>query len=166
MRQSKTLLFASDHAGLELKNSLVDFARGHGYRVIDLGPRQYISIDNYPETIAPLAERISSNPDGYIGIVVGGSGQGEAIVCNRFAHVRAAVYYGGPMDLVILSRRHNDANVLSFGARFLDEKQAKDALQVWLRTDFEGGRHVARVSEIEHVAGSFFVRLLRSFGLR
>ena len=146
-----SILLASDHAGFELKNELVEFVRSLGYAVTDMGPRQYDPTDNYPELIVPLAERISDEPDNYIGIVLGGSGQGEAIVCNRFPDVRAAVYYGGPTEIVELSRKHNDANVLSLGARFVNSDEAKNVVKLWLSTEFEGGRHAERVRSIDAV---------------
>ncbi len=161
----KTILLASDHAGFEMKQSLVEYVRELGYSVEDLGPYEFDQGDNYPELIAPLARRISENPDLYSGVVIGGSGQGEAMVCNRFQAVRAAVYYGGDMEIVRLSRAHNDANILAFGARFVEIEQAKDAVSLWLSTRFEGGRHVSRVKAIDLITGSFFTRLLRMFGI-
>jgi ribose 5-phosphate isomerase B len=145
----KTILLASDHAGFEMKQSLVEYVRGLGYRVEDLGPHEFNQGDNYPELIAPLARRISENPDLYSGIVVGGTGQGEAMVCNRFLAVRAAVYYGRDIEIVRLSRAHNDANILSLGARFIEIEHAKDAVSLWLSTSFEGGRHADRVQALD-----------------
>jgi ribose 5-phosphate isomerase B len=89
-----------------------------------------------------------------VGIVIGGSGQGEAIVANRFKHIRAIVCYGGNMadDIITLSREHNDSNVLSLGARFLSHDQALSLIISWLSTDFSGdARHVRRIHEIEEI---------------
>jgi ribose 5-phosphate isomerase B len=91
---SKTILLASDHAGFKLKNFVRDFLLAQGYTVEDLGAYEFDADDNYPELIMPLAMRIAENPEKYNGIIFGKSGQGEAIVANRFPAVRAIVYYG------------------------------------------------------------------------
>jgi ribose 5-phosphate isomerase B len=147
------VLFVSDHAGLDLKRKLTPFVESLGYLVEDLGPTEYRADDDYPDLIAPLAARISQEPGDCFGIVIGGSGQGEAMVANRFPRVRAAVYYGGTQRMVTLSREHNDANVLSLGARFLSEEEAKAAVELWLSTRFTNEeRHVRRVGKIDTLA--------------
>ena len=83
------------------------------------------------------------------GIIFGGSGQGEAISANRFKNVRAAVYYNGPTEIIELSRVHNNANILAMGARFTSINEMKDIINIWLNTDFEGGRHQIRINKIE-----------------
>lgn len=145
----KKVYLASDHAGFELKSALNAFLTERGYTVQDLGPSEYNEVDDYPDTIAPLAHALKDDA-GSFGVVIGGSGQGEAIVCNRIAGVRAAVYYGGNLDIVKLSREHNDANVLSLGARFLSQDEAKEAVHLWLTTDFSNEeRHVRRIHKID-----------------
>jgi ribose 5-phosphate isomerase B len=90
------------------------------------------------------------DPERVRGIILGGSGQGEAIVANRTPGVRAALYYGGDIELIELSRRHNNANVLSLGARFIDHAKAKEAVKLWLNTPFAlEERHVRRVRKID-----------------
>lgn len=139
---------ASDHAGFALKQSLVVFLRAEGNDVEDLGPSIYIEEDDYPDTIAPLAQHVAQNK-GSFGIAIGGSGQGEAIVCNRVPGVRAAVYYGGSHEILTLSREHNDANVLSLGARFVSEAEAHEAVSLWLKTPCSGDeRHVRRINKL------------------
>ena len=139
---------ASDHAGFELKNKLVEYLRGKGREVKDYGPLNLDLGDDYPKLIKPLAHAIALEP-GSMGIAVGMSGQGEAMECNRTKGVRAAVYYGGPLDIIELSRRHNDSNVLSLGARFVSVEEAKAAVDLWLATPFSGEeRHARRIKEL------------------
>ena len=108
-------------------------------------------MDDYPDFIAPAAKFVSENLD-YKGIIFGGSGQGEAFSANRFKNVRAAVYYNGPTEIVELSRVHNNANILSLGARFLSLDEAKNVINLWLNTDFEGGRHLNRIKKIDDLS--------------
>ncbi len=149
------ILFASDHAGYDLKTSLVPFVQSLGYEVEDLGAHEYHEDDDYPDLIAPAIRRVSEDPENVRAIIFGGSGQGEAIVANRFSHVRAIVYNGesrgavfNDLDEIRLSREHNDANVLSLGARFLHEQEAKEAVKRWLETPFSGEeRHKRRIEK-------------------
>lgn len=143
------IYLATDHAGFNLKQALILYLKELGHDVHDSGPAQLVAGDDYPPIIAEAARRVSAEPDARA-IILGGSGQGEAIVANRFPHVRAAVYYGGPLDIIRLSREHNDANILSLGARFLSESEAKDAVRTWLETPFSGEeRHVRRIAQID-----------------
>ena len=147
------IYIASDHAGFELKGALIPFLEELEHEVIDIGPSEYNKDDDYPDFIAPVALAISKNQSNAMGVVIGGSGQGEAIVANRFAGVRAAVYYSGNLDIIRLSREHNDANVLSFGSRFISAREAKQALQLWLETSFSGEeRHVRRLKKLSNLA--------------
>ncbi len=152
------ILFAADHAGFELKQKLVPFVRELGYEVVDLGAHEYVDGDDYPDYIKKVGEEISEHPEGVMGIILGGSGQGEAIVANRFKNVRAVVFNGQfrPKDgrdvprEIAISREHNNANVLSLGARFLNEEEAKEAVQEWLSTSFKNEeRHTRRIKKIE-----------------
>lgn len=147
------IYFASDHAGFELKNSLMEMVNVDlGLEVEDCGAFDYDEADDYPDFVRVAADAVSADPEESLAVIIGGSGQGEAIVANRFANVRAAVYYGGPMDIVTLSREHNDANVLSLGARFLTADEAKEALRLWLDTPFSGEeRHDRRIAKIDAV---------------
>jgi ribose 5-phosphate isomerase B len=108
-------------------------------------------MDDYPDFISIAAQKVSQSPKDKA-IILGGSGQGEAMVANRFPHVRATVYYGGSDEILKLSREHNDANVLSLGARFLGKETAEKAVRLWLAGEFSGEqRHVRRIKKIEHV---------------
>jgi len=146
----KTVLFAADHAGFALKETLKPYVESLGYTVRDFGALHHEDGDDYVDYIAPLAEAVSKNPDNARGIILGGSGQGEAIVANRFPRVRAAVFYGKQESIPALSREHNDANILSLGARFITEDEAKKAVKEWLDTPFSGDeRHVRRIGKID-----------------
>ncbi len=130
-----TIYFATDHAGFSLKNILVAFVRDElGYDVVDCGADVYDEQDDFTNFIAKASREVSADPKNAKAIILGGSGQGEAMLANRFHDVRAVVYYGGNEEIVALSRIHNDANVLSLGARFLDEEEAKKAIALWLST--------------------------------
>mgnify|MGYP003298547406 FL=1 len=109
---------ATDHAGLELKEKVKLYLSDLNYEVIDHGAYEYDALDDYPDFIFPCANAVSNDPESK-GIILGGSGQGEAMAANRVKGVRAAVFYNGPDEIIKLSRQHNDANILSLGARFM-----------------------------------------------
>lgn len=146
------ICIASDHAGFDLKNSLIPYLTNLGHEVFDCGPEEFDPEDDYPQYIAKAVVGLFDDPENTKAIVIGGSGQGEAIVSNRLPGIRAVVYYGGPMEIIKLSREHNDANVLSLGARFLSPEDAEDAVKLWLGTEFSNEeRHVRRISQIETI---------------
>lgn len=143
------IFLASDHAGLNLKKKIGFLFREMNIEYNDMGPYQFDENDDYPDYILPAARKISEHPDHHLGIFIGGSGQGEAIAANKVKGIRADVYYGGPKDLIYLQRTHNNANVLSLGARFLSEMQAAEAVKLWLGTDFsKEERHIRRINKI------------------
>ncbi len=143
------ICIASDHAGFDLKSDLVQYLKDEGHEVLDLGPYELNREDDYPDYCTPLAKKVASDLE-LLGIVIGFSGQGEAIACNRIKGTRAAVYYGGPEEILRLSREHNNANILSLGAKFLSVDEAKEAVSVWLATDFsQGERHVRRIKKLD-----------------
>lgn len=159
--------FASDHGGFEIKNQLFTFVRDElGHEVEDCGASVYDENDDYPGIIAGAARKLSAD---YLSgkdsraIVAGASGQGEAIVANRFKGVRCALYYGKALreqtdmsgkklDILASSRDHNDANALSLALRFLTPDEAKAAVTTWLATPFSGEeRHARRIQKIDEV---------------
>jgi ribose 5-phosphate isomerase B len=159
--------FASDHAGFETKNALVQYVRDQlNCDVEDCGAFVDDPQDDYPEIIAiaarKLSEDVAAGKDSRA-IVAGASGQGEAIVANRFKGVRCALYYGDPgreqvdasgkhLDILSSTREHNNANALSLGLRFLTLDQAKAAVARWLAAPFPGeARHARRIAEIDRV---------------
>lgn len=141
------IYLASDHAGFELKEKCIAFLLTLGYEAIDMGPATFDSNDDYPDFIRPLALKVSEGES--LGIVFGGSGTGEAIVANRVPGVRAGVYYGGTFEIPKLAREHNNANVLSLGARFITEEIAFQAITVFIETSFSNEeRHIRRILKI------------------
>lgn len=143
------VVLASDHAGFEYKKELLGFLEENGVETIDVGAHSFDENDDYPEFIANAAKEVSAHPENTYAIILGGSGQGEAIIANRFREVRAAVYNAHNTEIVRLAREHNDANVLSLGARFITLEQAKEAVRLFLNTPFsEEERHVRRIRQI------------------
>lgn len=143
------IFIGTDHAGFELKEALVVFLRELGHEVEDMGAHSFEALDDYPDFIRPVAEAVAKNPEAR-GIILGGSGQGEAMCANRVQGVRAAVYYGCVVDIAILSREHNNANILSLGARFVTEEEAKKVVKVWLETPFSNEeKHARRIAKLD-----------------
>jgi len=134
----------SDHAGYVLKTELVEFLGGAGHDVLDLGTDSEEPVD-YPIYCARVAHAVAGG-DAERGIVLGGSGQGEQISANKVAGIRAALC--NDLYTARMSRLHNDANVLSIGARIVAAPLAREIVSLWLSTEFEGGRHVARLEQI------------------
>ena len=133
----------SDHAGYDLKNYLVENLTDDGHDVIDHGPAAYDAEDDYPVYCIPAAEAAVAEP-GSLGIVVGGSGNGEQIAANKVKGTRAALAYNE--DTARLAREHNDANVISIGARMHSETEALDLVRIFLSTPFsKDPRHMRRI---------------------
>lgn len=146
------IYFASDHAGFEMKNALIEFVKGLGYQTEDCGAYELNPEDDYPEFVKKAAQAVSEAPEDSRAIVLGGSGQGEDMMADKFPNVRSVEYYGGNPEIIKLSRLHNDANILSLGARFLSENEAKEAVKLWLETPFSGEeRHKRRIKKIENL---------------
>jgi len=153
------IVLATDHAGFALKEYLKKVLIEKGHEVDDVGAYEYEPADDYPDFIAKAAVKVSNDPEALRAVILGGSGQGEAMVANRFPRVRTTVYYGEPKggdeggDIISLSRTHNNANVLSLGARFLDIHEAERAVMRWLETPFtHEERHKRRIDKIENLS--------------
>lgn len=153
------IYIGSDHAGYKLKEKLkIYIVEKLGYEVDDKGAFALNNDDDYPDYVKPVAIAVASN-DINIGIIIGGSGQGEAMCANKVKGVRAVVYYGGKsfqrdlngnkMGIVAGARLHNNANILSLGARFVSTRSAKRAVKKFLETSFSNDeRHIRRINKL------------------
>jgi ribose 5-phosphate isomerase B len=157
------IYFAADHAGFNLKNALVEHVRTLGHEALDLGAMTLDPVDDYPDYAQAVAKHVLEDP-GSVGILACGTGQGEAMAANRLAGIRAAVFYGemrvrealeleggkseDGFDIVRLARRHNDANILCIGARFVIAEEADEAVRIFLDTPFAPeARHLRRLAK-------------------
>jgi ribose 5-phosphate isomerase B len=161
------IYLATDHTGFELKNKVKEFLEEKGYEAEDCGAFEYDKDDDYPDFISRVAEKVSANL-GSVGIIFGGSGQGEAIVANKFPNVRCALFYSlavpvkatdilgkessDPFEILKLTKEHNHANILSVGVRFLKEEDILKAIEIWLETPFSTeSRHLRRIEKINNI---------------
>lgn len=142
------IAIGSDHAGFQLKQRIIALLRERGHGVSDFGTDSEEPVD-YPRLIRPVAEAVARG-EFERGIVLGGSGNGEAIVANRVRGVRCTLCWS--LESARLARAHNDANVLSLGARLIPEELVAPLLDLWLATPFDGGRHLRRIREIDEPA--------------
>jgi ribose 5-phosphate isomerase B len=144
---SETILVASDHAGFERKQRIIQALREHGYNAQDLGTDSAEATD-YADYAHPLAHAVSEG-EVQRGVLLCGTGLGMSYTANRYPRVRAAVAW--TPEIAKLARQHNDANVLVLPARFVSEEESVRILETWLETPFEGGRHQRRVGKIDQV---------------
>lgn len=145
------IFIGSDHAGFIMKEKIKEYLINENYQVEDKGAFVLDNNDDYPSFIKLVAEAVSLNKDSF-GIVLGGSGQGEQIVANKIDGIRAIEYYGGNLEIVKLGREHNNANILSLGARFVNEEEAIDAVKIFLRASFSREeRHERRLEKITKI---------------
>lgn len=148
-KEIPTIFLASDHAGFKLKEKLKDHLVLKGYAIFDCGPFKLNPQDDYPDFIIPCAKKVSKAKNS-LGIVLGLSGQGEAVAANKIKGIRAVTIYSVNPKIVMLSRQHNNSNILSLGAGFLTEKQALFTVDLWLSTEFSNEpRHKRRLSKLE-----------------
>ena len=142
-----SIAIGSDHAGFRYKTLIVEMLREAGHQVTDMGTDSEEAVD-YPLFIRPVAEAVARG-EYERGIVLGGSGNGEAIVANRVRGVRCTLCWN--VESARLGRAHNNANVLSLGERMVSESEMKEIVNAWLTTPFDGGRHQRRIDEIDEV---------------
>ena len=159
------IALSTDHAGFSALQKLEFFLERGGYECVNYGPELLDPEDDYPDFIRPAAEAVASGECDF-GIILGGSGQGEAIVANRVAGIRCGVYYGpakafhevdeegheasDEFEILRLNRGHNDANMLSLAGRFLNRAAIEKAVTIWLETPFSGDeRHLRRIAKID-----------------
>jgi ribose 5-phosphate isomerase B len=139
------LAIGSDHAGFSYKQAIKAMLLSQGHTVRDFGTNSEAPVD-YPDYIRPVAEAVARG-EFERGIILGGSGNGEAIVANRICGIRCGLCWNE--QVAVWNRSHNDANMLSLGQRTITEAEALAIVRVWLTTPFEGGRHVARIQKID-----------------
>lgn len=161
-RSDITVFLGCDHAGYAIKERAKDYLVDLGIAVSDKGAFIHDLGDDYPDFIAPVAAEVSRDPSRRRGIVFGGSGQGEAMISNAFPGVRCAVYYDGNTNIIELSRSHNDANILSLGARFVSEAEVMRLITQWIDAEFPGDeRHSRRIAKLEKVKRAAAVGTVR-----
>ncbi|MGH3429610.1 MAG: ribose-5-phosphate isomerase [Terriglobales bacterium] len=140
------IYIGSDHAGFELKTALIGHLRGQEHEVIDCGPAHFDAEDDYPPFCLATANKVAGDPSS-LGIVLGGSGNGEQIAANKVDGIRAALAWS--IELAKLAREHNNANVVSLGARMHSTEQASEIVDAFIATEFSGSaRHVRRIGQI------------------
>ncbi len=141
------IAIASDHAGFELKEKIKEYLKELNYKYKDFGTDNKESVD-YPDYAQKVAESVAKKESDR-GILICGSGIGMCMVANKIPEIRAALCHD--VETAKLSREHNDANILTFGARMIDENTAKEMVKVWLNTEFLGDRHLRRVNKIKDI---------------
>lgn len=145
------IILAADHAGFDMKQYIKASLQKNKYQVEDCGAYENNGDDDYPKFMLSAAKKVALNKNSR-GIIFGGSGQGEAIVANKVKGIRAAVYNCKNLELIRLSRTHNNANILSIGARFISREHALNAVKLWLSADFSNEpRHKRRLRQIEEL---------------
>ncbi len=140
-----TIVIASDHAGYLYKEKIKHYLADHGYTVADYGTSSEEPVD-YPDFMKPAAEAVA-NAKFDLGIILGGSGNGEAITANKVSGIRCAVCWN--VESARLAKAHNNANMISLGQRMVEADTALKIVETWLNTSFEGGRHLRRITKIE-----------------
>ena len=146
MIRDMRVYLGSDHAGFELKAKLVEHLRGLGHDPVDCGVLTFDPADDYPAPCIATAERVAAEP-GTLGVVIGGSGNGEQIAANKVKGIRAALVWSD--DTAVLGRQHNDANIISIGARNHPLEDAMRFVELFLDTPFsQDPRHVRRIAEV------------------
>jgi len=151
----KKVYIGTDHAGFEYKEAIKKALIAEGYQVEDKGAFVYEEFDDYPDFIYPVAKAVSEDPENRVGIVLGGSGEGEAMVANKVPGIRCAIAFSEFVTKA--SREHNNANVLSFGERTITKEQAVAWAKLWLSTPFSGDeRHLRRIQKIKKIEDELY----------
>ena len=148
----KKIYISGDHVGFKLKKKIKEFLEKKGFEVKDFGPYKYEKRDDYPDFVIPMARALIKDKN-IRGVIIAGSGQGEAIATNKIKGIHTALYHGGNTKIVKASRAHDNSNILSFGSRFVTENEAKKAINIFLKTNFEKGRHKRRVDKVDKLGG-------------
>ena len=142
------IALGTDHAGFELKEVVKEHLEAAGHEVMDYGAYELDPNDDYPDFVLPACWAVNDG-EADRAVVFGGSGQGEAIVGNKVHSIRAVAWYGNNLEIIQLSREHNDTNVLSLGARFVEAEEALAAVDLWLTTEFtQDERHIRRIAKL------------------
>ncbi len=145
----KKIYLSGDHAGFNLKEKLKPWL-SKKYQIEDIGPHHYDKKDDYPDFVIPMGRKVAKDKTSR-GIIIAGSGQGECIATNKIKGIKAGLYHGGSTKIVHTGREHDNTNILCLGASFVTEKEAKRAINIFLKTKFAGGRHTRRLRKIEKI---------------
>ena len=162
------IYLATDHTGFELKEKIKTYLKENNYDVEDCGAFEFNKDDDYPDFISKAAKHVSEDPENSRGIVIGGSGQAEMIVANKFKNVRCVLFYAAlapiraaditgrmstdPYEMIRLTREHNDANMLSIGVRFISDDEAVKVTKMWIETPYPAEeRHARRINKIKEI---------------
>jgi ribose 5-phosphate isomerase B len=152
------IYIGTDHKGFRIKEKVKSWLLAWGHSVEDVGALSLNPDDDYPDFASKVAEKVSENPDSsqVRGIILGATGEGESIVVNKYNGVRCSVYYGGPEEIVALSRDHSDANIFSIGVLFMDEETLQKMIKLWLDKPFSGmERHIRRLKKVKEIERQF-----------
>ena len=153
------IFVGTDHAGYVLKEKLISSLKAQGHEVIDKGAYDYNEEDDFPDFVFPVAREVSKSPDQVKGIILGATGEAEAIAANKLPHTRAVVYYGESQsivddraDIIVRSRENNNTNILILGARYLTEESMMNAVNLWLSTRFgHDEKYIRRLAKIDAI---------------
>jgi len=165
------IYLGTDHAGFELKEKIKSFLKKNNYDVEDCGAFEFDKNDDYPDFISKAAKGVSQDPENSRGIILGGSGQAEMMVANKFKGIRCALFYNAvapiraaditgrmsndPYEMIRLTREHNDTNMLSLGIRFITDDEAIKVVKLWIEAPFPGDeRHIRRINKIKELEKS------------
>jgi len=145
------IYIASDHAWFEMKNKIIDYLKNKKIKFEDIWPYEYVEDDDYPDYIIPCAEKVTEDLEHNLWIILWGSWQGEAIAANKIIWIRAVVYYWWNKEIIKLSKLHNNSNILSLWARFIEENELIEIIKLWLETEFiDKWKHLKRIEKISH----------------